>query len=227
MRLRRRHIDQPVDWLRSKLDQYPRDYQPLPWENESSSAGRATGTASRWRAMEQVVDKESPRTALDIGANNGWFSFALARKGVATVALEREPRHYRTILHASSKIGDGNVFPLIMNLNQKTVSLLPHGDCTVFLSVWHHLVREMGLEVATDMLRQIWTQTGKVMFFETGQNEMSNAFGLPPMGEDPLEWLLALLRSACPDATVDTLGQHVVPDRLGGEASRYLFAVRR
>ena len=113
--LRRRSLDTALDWLRFRLDTFPRrgplrgmnlaNYQPLPWVG-LSEGDRTEGTLSRWREIESVL-AELPdlSTALDIGANQGFFAINLAKRGVTTVALEVNPVAYRTALYASRKAG--------------------------------------------------------------------------------------------------------------------------
>ena len=72
--------------------------------------------------------------------------------------------------------------------------MLPAADCVLLLSVWHHFVREWGLEAATEMLDAIWEKTGKLLFFETGENEMPPRCRLPPMVPDARSWLTDFLR---------------------------------
>ena len=103
--------------------------------------------------------------------------------GVTTVALEPAPPNYRTALLAVRLTDLDNVGVLAFGVNADTVELVPPADATVFLSLWHHLVKMQGLQTATDITARLWKGTGKVMFFDTGEDEMDDSFNLP--GDDP------------------------------------------
>jgi hypothetical protein len=72
-----------------------------------------------------------------------------------------------------------------MPVNTETTCLLPHTDVVLLLSVWHHWVKVYGFESATQILSGLWERCNKVLFFETGENEMPADFGLPSMGDSP------------------------------------------
>ena len=114
----RRRVDDAFDWVRFHLDTFPGDsrlltrtgvpelqsavYHDLPWVGIRSGR-RATGTLSRWARMEPLIRELGVRTAVDVGARTGWFTFALADLGVSTVAVEREPRYLRIVTYARER----------------------------------------------------------------------------------------------------------------------------
>ena len=236
--LLRRRLDGVLDWARFRLDTFPRapllvglsqrtEYQPLPW---AGVAGRKRGAAtwSRWRAIDRRLASEGDlRTAIDLGAAGGFFTVKLAERGLSVVAVEDDPSAYRTALYVLRKARVANAGVLTVSLSPATVDLLPRVDVTLFLSLWHHLVRAEGLAEATAMLRRIWNRTGRLMFFETGESEMPPEFGLPPMEPSAREWLFALLSETCEHARIEHLGEHDAFDPAGGPVSRNLFAVCR
>src|SRR5512146_892795 len=114
-----------------------------------------------------------------------------------------------------------------MEINPRSVELLPHVDATLFLAVWHHFVQQFGLEAATAMLSQVWRRTATVLFFETGEQEMEATFGLPPMEPDPRTWLTEYLLTNCDGASVRHLGLHHAGGSGEHVAWRNLFAVIR
>ena len=116
---------------------------------------------------------------------------------------------------------------MVVQLDRSNSDLLPVVDATLVLSVWHHFVREQGLDEATALLAQIWGHTGKVLFFETGQNEMPESWGLPPMTPDAATWLDRFLATTCEGGDVWHLGQHVALDAEQAPCTRNLFAVVR
>ena len=185
LRAAARQLDEWIDLLRLKLDSFPRGrYQPIA-ALPGRVAKRADGSRSRWEAIAPVVRELGVRTAVDIGAAEGYFSIQLGELGVTTVALEAAPPNQRTTLLAVRRSRLDNVGLLAFELREDTVEMVPPADCAIFLSLWHHLVRDNGLELATSLTERIWAKTGKVMFFDTGEDEMPPSFGLPEMTPEP------------------------------------------
>lgn len=201
-------------------------YQPLPWIGKTKAL-RDAGVDTRWESISTVLDEVSPGSALDVGSQVGFFALAIARRGTPTVAVERNPQFYRTLLYAKEKMELDNVGLLVMPVEPHTVQLLPAADAVVFMSVWHHMYREHGDAAAREMLRTIWAHTGKVLFFETGESEMPPRYHVPDMAGDPVGWITKLLEQECEGATITHLGRNeaFAPDET--PCTRSLFAVRR
>lgn len=233
--LRRSALDHAIDWVRFRVDTFPRSgplarlsyvsYQPLPWVGIDEGK-RAVGSRTRWEAIESVLDDlDGIRTASDLGAAQGFFTLRMAERGIATVAVETYPPAYRTALYAIRRAGLDNAAVLTLTLGPDNLELLPAADAVLFLSLWHHFVREHGFQTATEMLRAIWDRTGRVMFFDTGENEMPPSFGLPAMEPDAQTWLSRFLAETCSGAEVHHLGKHGAFDAEGEPAERNLFAL--
>lgn len=227
MRDARRLLDDGIDLVRLKLDALPDGiYQPVPGIRVRR-AKRSVGTGSRWAAMEPVVERLGVESALDVGANVGYFPIKLAQRGTASVALESDPKCVRTAMTAVRRNQLDNVAVMSLEFRPDTLGLLPATDCTLLLSLWHHLVRELGLDTATDLLRGLWDRTGKVMFFDSGEDEMPESFGLPRMVPTPDAWLTEYLEKTCAGGRVEHLGRHRAFDAGGLPTDRALFAVIR
>lgn len=223
----RKTLDGWIDLVRLKLDTFPRGrYQPIK-ALPGRVAKRADGSRSRWSVIAPLVRELDVRTAVDIGAAEGFFSIQLGAAGVTTVALEAAPANQRTALLAVRRSGADNVGVLAFEVREDTVEMVPAADCSVFLSLWHHLVRAEGLEGATAITRRIWSKTAKVMFFDTGENEMPPSFGLPAMTPDARAWIEGYLRETCEGSEVRHLGEHDAFDADGAPCRRNLFAVLR
>ena len=223
----REGIDNILDTIRFRIDTFPHGvYQPVP----SLPAGRATrggGSESRWEAMLPVVREQAVETAVDIGACEGYFSIMLGEAGIPTIALEGAPGAARTAAFAVRRSGLEDVGVLNLALTPENVHVVPASDCTVCLSIWHHFVRYNGLDAATEMLATIWSGTRKVLFFDTGENEMTPDYGLPAMEPDTRSWLATYLAETCPGSRVEHLGTHAAFDPSGRTVQRNLFAVIR
>ncbi|MFE9650476.1 hypothetical protein ACFYO0_41565 [Streptomyces sp. NPDC006365] len=227
MRRARRMLDDAIDLIRLRLDALPDGvYQPVPGL-PVRKAKRAVGTGSRWAAMEPVIERLGVKSAMDVGANAGYFPIKLASRGIPAVALESDPKNVRTTTTAVRRNQLGNVAVMALELRPETVGLLPKTDCTLLLSLWHHLVRGQGLDTATHLLRELWARTGKVMFFDSGEGEMPESFGLPRMVPTPDAWLEAYLQKNCAGARIEHLGRHRAFDAAGFPTDRALFAITR
>ena len=219
--------DRTLDRVRFSLDTRPyMDYQPLPWLGKPT-ARRAIGVESRWDAIRTEVAQMEVSTALDIGSNVGYFSIQLAQSGLTTIAVERIPRFYRPLLHAIDRLNITNIGVLVMDMAPASLKLLPQADITLFLSVWHHYVRDVGFENSLDTIRDVWKKSDTAMFFETGQAEMPASFRLPSMEPDPRSFLARVLEETCTGGRVEPLGQHAAFAPDDTTCSRELFIVRR
>jgi hypothetical protein len=220
-------MDDVLDYVRFRIDTFPHGvYQPV----KSLPAGRATrggGSESRWEAIFPVVREQAVESAVDIGACEGYFSILLGEAGIPTIALEGAPGASRTASFAVRRSGLDDVGVLTLALTPDNVGVVPASDCTLCLSIWHHFVRQNGLDAATEMLATIWSRTGKVLFFDTGENEMTPDYGLPKMTPDPRSWLTGYLAETCANSRIEHLGMHAAFDPAGRTVERNLFAVIR
>jgi len=240
--LRRQPVDDLLDWVRFRIDTFPRSlawlrplalpelqestYHELPWVGVRGGR-RAESTKTRWEEIAPFIEAHGVRSAVDIGSSAGWFGFKLAERGVPTIAVERSPRGLRLGLYTRKKTGLDEVNFLAMEVKPTTVGLLPAADCLLLLSVWHHFVREWGFEEATEMLAGIWEKTGRLLFFETGEDEMPTSWQLPPMVPDARSWLTDFLAEVCTGSSIVHLGLH---DALGPDnepCRRNLFVAVR
>jgi hypothetical protein len=177
--------------------------------------------------IQPVVREQAVENAVDIGACEGYFSIMLGEAGIPTIALEGDPGASRTAMFAIRRSGLDDVGVLALALTPKNVVAVPAADCTLCLSIWHHLVRANGVDGATEMLETIWARTRKVLFFDTGENEMTPDYGLPEMTPDARSWLSAYLAETCAGSRVEHLGAHAAFDPSGRPCERNLFAVIR
>jgi hypothetical protein len=178
-------MEEGLDFLRLQVDAVSDPaYQPsaLPsWRR----ASRQDAVHSRWQAMLPVLDELQPASGLDIGCNAAWFPLRLAERGIPSTGVEGHPPYFRTAAYAVRRSGRDDVGLLRLAVSPRTVRLLPHADCILLLSVWHHFVRDYRLAGASGLLAAIWERTGSVLFFETaGDREMPASFGLPRMEPD-------------------------------------------
>ena len=220
-------VDGVLDRIRFRVDTFPfRVYQPLPWLG-IERATRGTGTVSRLEAMVPVLEAERVESVLDVGCNVGYYVLRLAEQGFRCVGVEDDPPAYRTALLAMRRSRLENVGLQIMHVTPVSADLLPAADATLLLSTWHHFVRSFGFEGATEIVRQVWGRTERVLFFDTGADEMGDEYGLPPLEPDPRSWIERYLREHCQLSEILHLGEHDAFSPEGRPVRRDLFAAVR
>ncbi len=209
-------------------------YQPLPWMNLLEGR-RATGSQRRLEAIMGHLEARSvsPGVTLDVGANIGYFSLTFAQRGAIAYAVESEPLNVRIANIASQRIGSGTgaFVPIRIWCRPETVGRLPDSDVTLCLSIWHHWVRHMGLDSASAILAALLAKTSKVLFFDTGENEMPEHYDLPFRRQDAKAWLMDYLGRFEGVGRVHCLGQFEAflpgADEKSGEVRRHLFALEK
>jgi SAM-dependent methyltransferase len=113
--------------------------------------------AQKQRFFEQALESTKPASLLDVGANEGHFSFLAARKGAAVVAIDTDPAVVGSIWRQASK-EKLDVLPLVVDLtrptpatgwrNQECLSFLERAgvgsgggfDMVAMLAVMHHIL---------------------------------------------------------------------------------------
>lgn len=84
----RQSIQSALDMCQFYFDVLPRlRYQPLPWLG-LRKARRGKGTEQRWSAIEEALFKYSSTSTVGLGCDVGFFSFSIAKQGIAVLAVE-------------------------------------------------------------------------------------------------------------------------------------------
>ncbi|HLX46254.1 MAG TPA: class I SAM-dependent methyltransferase [Bryobacteraceae bacterium] len=122
--------------------------------------------------VSEAMAIAGPKTVLDVGANEGHFSFLAARQGASVVAIDSDPVVAGAIWRRAST-GRLDVLPLVVDLtrptpaigwrNQECLSFLDratgHFDMLMMLAVLHHMLvteripLEDSLALAADLTR--------------------------------------------------------------------------
>lgn len=207
------------------------DYQPLPWVGIELAPVRGDATERRWTLINESLPVGT-LTAKDIGCSVGYFCHQLAiHRGVFSIGLDQNPRHIdiANFVRTRANLGTLELFGEL-RLTPENVEILPPTDVTLLLSIWHHWVEAFGLDVATEMLVQVWKSTAKALYFESGEDEVAKEFGLP-FTSDAREWLANYLMDSLPGSSVSILGTseagHYAHYPEGMSRDRALFAVVR
>jgi hypothetical protein len=206
-------------------------YQPLPWVGVPEGS-RAVGSRRRKDAILGYLDERSafPKVTLDVGANVGFFSLSFAERGAIAYAVEGEDLNARLADLAARRLnGKGRIIIIRMWCDRENVCQLPNADVTLCLSIWHHWVRHAGLDAATAILTELLAKTSGTLFFDTGENEMPDSYGLPFKGQDAAAWLHQYLAALPGVRAVRCIGRYeaFAPSTTERTSNvlRHLFAV--
>jgi hypothetical protein len=103
------------------------------------------------RIVADFLDRASPGTVWDLGANIGIFSRIASGKGMRTVSFDMDPSAVERNYLESVERGDTNILPLLLDLtnpspnigweNQERMSIMERGpaDAVLALALVHHL----------------------------------------------------------------------------------------
>jgi len=165
-------------------------YQPIPWLGVRN-AKRCEGTLKRWEAINNEL-RFAEGSVLDIGCDLGFFTFQMARRGFFCIGIESEAMPYH-ICNLIKEVGEFNNTVFVRaTVDEQFCGKLPTVDVIIFLSVFHHIVRQFGLETSTQLMLKLMQKTRKVLFFETGQSNETNASWaryLPAMTPNATLWI--------------------------------------
>lgn len=123
-----------------------------PWERETDL------WTTKERNFHEIMSKLNPETALDIGANTGWFSLILAYNGASVISFDRDEESINQ-LYSYIRREDVDVLPLIMDIRQPTPTYeLNIGtisaatkrfkcELVMALGIIHHMVHNQGVSI--------------------------------------------------------------------------------
>ena len=141
------------------IDGLEKTIQPLKWEPKGTEWGdyyhctnySDDALKTKGEIVGGFVEKAAPKTAWDLGANNGLFSRELSRRGVETVASDIDPAAVEQDYLAIRANGEQHLLPLLIDLtnpspalgwaHRERESLLERGpvDLVMALALIHHL----------------------------------------------------------------------------------------
>jgi SAM-dependent methyltransferase len=210
-----------AEWLRRNPQEAGGDlYHPLPFPEFDSlrTSSRAPASARKWHLIERSLHSSAltGASALDVGANAGFFSFSLAKLGARVDAYEPHA-HYvslgERIANATSLDVTFIGRPLVPDdLRGK------HYDVALMLSVFQWISEgNRRLAHAVDVLRAVSTCTN-TLYFELGCNAGKSAIQVKG---NSLVWTYSLLKEFAAPKRVYYLGSATA----WGRARRHMFVV--
>ena len=168
-----------------------------PWERPTDS------WTTKEKSFYEIIHQLNPETALDIGANTGWFSLMLAHNGASVISFDRDEESINQLYSYTCKEGV-DILPLIMDIRQPTPTYeLNIGTVTaateryrcefaMALGIIHHMVHNQGVnpEHLANMLSMF---TWKYLLIEFVPSNDAWAY-LPNFSEE--NWSIDVLKKA-------------------------------
>lgn len=211
-------------------------YHPLPWIG-MNAAYRSAGTRERMRAVDLYLEERADErgVVLDVGCNMGFFSLSLVQKGYFVYGVDNTVKNLRVASSIASKLKEPGPFvPILMYVDGDNVRNLPSSDVTICLSIWHHWVQELGAEAAGAILSHLFENTRDVLFFDSGEGDTPEEYGLPLDWSDPKRAIEEYLENTLHPARISWLGSYrafasSTPGLVEGKGTemRNLFAVSK
>lgn len=168
-------------------------YQPNPFVKSDGRPDRRA-CRERYEAFSALLPAGA-LTCIDIGCNVGYFTLRMAAAGGICLGIDvgRNEISYARGLAALHHVS--NVAFLQFEVTPQTVAALPRVDVIICMSVFHHWVRKLGLERATQIIDGIANRCD-FLVFETGQHNETDtcwASQLAFMGDDCDGWIRRFL----------------------------------
>lgn len=123
---------------------------------DNSSYYRRTGDFKKNMVFEFIQDSNDINVIYDVGCNNGNISYPLQHKLGKTVM--------------GTDLADGLNYPSDFHFKKRniiTTNDIVYNDCTLFLSIYHHILGKYGLATADDVFLKLLLRS-KYLIFDTG-----------------------------------------------------------
>lgn len=126
--------------------------------------------------VSKYIDRVSPKTAWDLGANNGLFSRVASQKGIYTIASDIDPAAVEQNYLLIKQTGDQCMLPLVVDLTNPSASIgwanaerqsfidRSPVDLVIALALIHHLAISNNLPL--ESVAQLFAKLGKWCIIE-------------------------------------------------------------
>jgi len=182
-------------FLQKKL-KLTKKYQPNPFDISDNSNIR--DCLQRFSCIDEALPNRA-LSCLDIGCNEGFFVFKLSERGGFCLGIDSGRNEIMTANSIKSIHNVKNTVFTNLHLNSAELKNLPSFEVIIFLSVFHHLVKNNSLEYAKDFVSEISKINRKYLIFETGQPDEEGvawsevlSFMLPDIND----WIIKMLQEA-------------------------------
>ncbi|WP_121355178.1 methyltransferase domain-containing protein [Flavisolibacter nicotianae] len=128
------------------------------------------------KIIEEWLPGLTVNSAVDVGANEGEFSFLLAEKGIRTISADFDHFSINNLYKKMKQRNVGNLYPLLVDLgnpspaigvnNQERASFLERAgsDLVLALAVIHHLA--IGKNIDFEKIATFFASLGKTLLLE-------------------------------------------------------------
>jgi len=126
--------------------------------------------------IENLLTKIDVKNALDLGANNGYFSEIIAKRNIDIVAADFDAACINNLYKKNKKEDIQNISPIIIDItnptppigwaNQERASFIKRAnfDLTIALALIHHLC--IGKNIPLEKIAQTFSSFGKYLIIE-------------------------------------------------------------
>lgn len=142
-------------------------YQPI-YRQESKSAARLS--SDRYKNFSRYIEDSGVSNVLDIGCNIGYFSLKCSESNKFVIGLDYDLFNIIICNYLKNTYKLKNSFFLRTFIDEDYIEKMPSFDSVIFLSVFHHWVKEFGEERSLKMLEKLCNKINVSLIFETGQN---------------------------------------------------------
>ena len=167
-----------------KLNSYQENYY-----FKSSNTKNIRDCNSRLKAIKQNINLNF--NILDLGCNNGFFLFKLLHPNSIGLGIDND-RNSIIIAKATANLKNiQNISFLNIDINIEHINNIPNFNTVIFMSVFHHLVYNLGKDTAIKILEIICKKTDKNLIFDTGHINEGNfkwTDSIYFIGEDYEKW---------------------------------------
>lgn len=161
------------------------------------SKDRKLGTRQNVKMVGDFLDRRA-RTALDVGCDEAMVAVHLHLLGLEVDAVEAEPH---VVVEARNFIASNQAK---VNLTERILSLddvraMKSYDVICFLSVYHQIVANVGLDYANQFLAELYRKTNLQFFFQPCMIHLKHKARMPFVENntaDALEFFTSILRAS-------------------------------
>ena len=142
-------------------------YQPI-YGQEIKSAIRVS--SDRYNNFSRYIINSKVSNVLDIGCNIGYFSLKCSEANKFVVGVDYDFFNITICNYLKNSHELKNSFFQRALIDEDYIDTMPFFDSVIFLSVFHHWVKEYGKERSLIMLEKLCKKTKVCLIFETGQS---------------------------------------------------------
>ena len=207
---------------------------PLPIIDDKRKDKNKKKGLNSYKKLDLIL-KNIPKDAkniIDVGSNNGFFSIKLAQKGYQVIGYEPTDKFVESSNMICRKYDINNAVFYKIGLDKDSSESLFDADISLVLSVLHNWVKQSDYNTAIEILKNIWSKTNKIMFFEladTIDNEYIASFDtMPSMGNTTSECTIFMknkMLAQLTNAKVEFL--ELMPTDYNNGTARHLFKISR